>query len=140
MALLDAVPNQPWGRADPYVRDHIAGHTLEAGLLPQLLTDPGLFVHADPVRLRAAIEAVPTEGLGAAARSYLRTAPLLTRTEAPAQLRAALLETAFVEDGLPEYAAAVHRLGIDLPWQTFWSLPLPGHPRGDHREHPGVRR
>ncbi|MBT2511948.1 ATP-binding protein [Streptomyces sp. ISL-98] len=126
VALLEAVPNQDWGRADPYVRDHIAGHTLEAGLLPQLLTDPGLFVHADPVRLRAAIEAVPTEGLGAAARTYLRTAPLLTRTEAPAQLRAALLETAFVEDGLPEYAAAVHRLGIDLPWQTLWSLPVPG--------------
>ncbi|MGW0311534.1 hypothetical protein [Streptomyces flavidovirens] len=54
------------------------------------------------MRLRAALEAVPPEGLGAAARSYLRTAPLLTRTEAPAQLRAALLETAFVEDGLPE--------------------------------------
>ncbi|GAA2967441.1 ATP-binding protein [Streptomyces enissocaesilis] len=126
VALLEAVPNQDWSRADPYVRDHIAGHTLEAGLLPQLLTDPGLFVHADPVRLRAAIEAVPAEGLGAAARTYLRTAPLLTRTEAPAQLRAALLETAFVEDGLPEYAAAVHRLGIDLPWQTLWSLPVPG--------------
>ncbi|WP_051338459.1 hypothetical protein [Streptomyces flavidovirens] len=126
VALLDAVPNQDWGQAAPYIRDHIAGHTLEAGLLPQLLTDPGLFVHADPVRLRAAIEAVPTQGLGAAARSYLRTAPLLTRTEAPAHLRAALLETAFVEDGLPEYAAAVHRLGIDLPWQTLWSLPAPG--------------
>ncbi|MGW7054737.1 ATP-binding protein [Streptomyces sp. NPDC054887] len=126
VALLEAVPHQDWSRADPYVRDNIAGHTLEAGLLPQLLTDPGLFVHADPVRLRAAIEAVPTEGLGAAARSYLRTAPLLTRTQAPAELRAALLETAFVEDGLPEYAAAVHRLGIDLPWQTLWSLPVQG--------------
>ncbi|WP_244316030.1 ATP-binding protein [Streptomyces albidochromogenes] len=126
VALLEAVPDQDWSRADPYVRDYIAGHTLEAGLLPQLLTDPGLFVHADPVRLRAAIEAAPIEALGAAALTYLRIAPLLTRTQAPAQLRAALLETAFVEDGLPEYAAAVHRLGIDLPWQTLWSLPVPG--------------
>ncbi|MGW1028631.1 ATP-binding protein [Streptomyces sp. NPDC002577] len=126
MALLEAVPDQDWSKADPYVRDHIAGHTLEAGLLPQLLTDPGLFVHADPVPLRAAIEAVPTEELGAPARAYLRTAPLLTRTQVPATLRAALLETAFVEDGLPEYADAVHRLGLDLPWQTLWSLPVPG--------------
>ncbi|MEW2402673.1 ATP-binding protein [Streptomyces sp. NPDC046862] len=127
MALLEAVPEQDWGRADPYVRDHIAGHTLEAGLLPQLLTDPGLFVHADPVPLRAAIEAVPTEELGAPARTYLRTAPLLTRTQASTTLRAALLETAFVEDGLPEYADAVHRrLGVELPWQTLWSLPVPG--------------
>ena len=127
MALLESVPEQDWSKADPYVRDHIAGHTLEAGLLPQLLTDPGLFVHADPVPLRAAIEVVPTEELGAPARTYLRTAPLLTRTQAPAALRAALLETAFVEDGLPEYAAAIHhRLGLDLPWQTLWSLPVPG--------------
>ncbi|CAL9424948.1 hypothetical protein SUDANB145_01928 [Streptomyces sp. enrichment culture] len=126
MALLEAVPDQDWSKADPYVRDHLAGHTLEAGLLPQLLTDPGLFVHADPVPLRAAVEAVPAESLGAPARTYLRTAPLLTRTEAPAVLRAALLETAFVEDGLPEYAEALHRLGLDLPWQTLWSLPVPG--------------
>ncbi|CAM5556299.1 ATP-binding protein [Streptomyces viridochromogenes] len=127
MALLEAVPDQDWGKADPYVRDHIAGHTLEAGLLPQLLTDPGLFVHADPVPLRAAVEAVPLEQLGPPARTYLRTAPLLTRTQAPTLLRAALLETAFVEDGLPEYAEAIHgRLGLDLPWQTLWSLPVAG--------------
>ncbi|MFD7388720.1 ATP-binding protein [Streptomyces sp. NPDC059852] len=127
MSLLEAVPEQDWGKADPYVRDHIAGHTLEAGLLPQLLTDPGLFVHADPVPLRAAVEAVPLEQLGAPARTYLRTAPLLTRTQAPAELRAAFLETAFVEDGLPEYAEAIReRLGLELPWQTLWSLPVNG--------------
>ncbi|MFG3186821.1 ATP-binding protein [Streptomyces nigra] len=127
MSLLEAVPEQDWGKADPYVRDHIAGHTLEAGLLPQLLTDPGLFVHADPVPLRAAVEAVPLDQLGAPARTYLRTAPLLTRTQAPAELRAAFLETAFVEDGLPEYAEAIReRLGLELPWQTLWSLPVAG--------------
>ncbi|CAL9546694.1 hypothetical protein SUDANB58_04362 [Streptomyces sp. enrichment culture] len=126
MALLEAVPEQDWSKADPYVRDHIAGHTLAAGLLPQLLTDPGLFVHADPVPLRAAVEAVPPETLGAPARTYLRTAPLLTRHEASELWRAALLETAFVEDGLPEYADAVHRLGLDLPWRTLWSLPVTG--------------
>ncbi|KUL40238.1 hypothetical protein [Streptomyces regalis] len=127
MALLEAVPEQDWSKADPYVRDHIAGHTLEAGLLPQLLTDPALFVHADSVPLRAAIEAVPAEELGAPARTYLRTAPLLTRTQAPTTLRAALLETAFVEDGLADYAEAIHqRLGLELPWQTLWSLSLLG--------------
>ncbi|WP_030896526.1 hypothetical protein, partial [Streptomyces sp. NRRL S-474] len=126
MALLEAVPEQDWSKAEPYVRDHIAGHTLAAGLLPQLLTDPGLFVHADPVPLRAAIEAVPVEELGAPARTYLRTAPLLTRNEVSEPWRAALLETAFVEDGLPEYARALHRLGFELPWQTLWSLPVSG--------------
>ncbi|MFM9373047.1 ATP-binding protein [Streptomyces sp. Da 82-17] len=126
MALLEAVPGQDWSQADPYVRDHIAGHTLEAGLLPQLLTDPGLFVHADPTVLRAAVEAVPAEQLGEPARTYLHTVPLLSRTQAPAPARAALLESAFVEDGLVEYGAAVHRLGIPLPWQTLWSVRLAG--------------
>ncbi|WP_240167716.1 ATP-binding protein [Streptomyces noursei] len=126
MALLEAVPQQDWSQADPYVRDYLAAHTLEAGLLPQLLTDPGLFTHADPTRLRTAVEAVPLDQLGAPARTYLRTAPLLTRSEAPLDMRAALLETAFVEDGLLPYAEALHGLGLDLPWRTLWSLPLPG--------------
>ncbi|MFE1768704.1 ATP-binding protein [Streptomyces angustmyceticus] len=126
MALLEAVPQQDWSRADPYVRDHLAAHTLDAGLLPQLLTDPGLFAHADPVTMRAAIEAVPPEQLGAPARTYLRTAPLLTRSEAPAELRAAFLESAFVEDGLVAYAEALHTLGFRLPWRTLWSVPLVG--------------
>ncbi|MEU9122099.1 ATP-binding protein [Streptomyces sp. NPDC048506] len=126
MALLEAVPQQDWSRADPYVRNHLAAHTLEAGLLPQLLTDPGLFAHADPVALRTAVEAVPLEQLGAPARTYLRTAPLLTRSQAPADLRAAFLETAFVEDGLVPYAEALHTLGLTLPWRTLWSVPLTG--------------
>ncbi|MFE7613218.1 ATP-binding protein [Streptomyces celluloflavus] len=126
MALLAAVPGQDWSRADPYLRDHLAAHTLDAGLLPQLLTDPGLFTHADPVALRAAVEAVPYDALGAPARTYLRTAPLLTRIRASAGMRAALLETAFVEDGLTPYAEVLHGLGLDLPWRTLWSVPLPG--------------
>ncbi|MBT2490905.1 ATP-binding protein [Streptomyces sp. ISL-96] len=124
MALLESVPGQDWSKADPYVRDYIAAHTLEAGLLPQLLTDPGLFVYAAPVPLRAAVEAVPAQALGAPGRTYLRIAPLLTRTQAPTLARAALLESAFVEDELPDFAAAVHRLGLDLPWQTLWSVRL----------------
>ncbi|MFG2288695.1 ATP-binding protein [Streptomyces sp. NPDC048595] len=126
MTLLEAVPQQDWSQADPYIRDHLAAHTLEAGLLPQLLTDPGLFAHADPVTLRAAIEAVPVEQLGAPARTYLRTAPLLTRSQASATMRAALLETAFVEDGLAPYAQALHARGFTLPWRTLWSVPLAG--------------
>ncbi|WP_043270881.1 hypothetical protein [Streptomyces sp. CT34] len=126
MALLEAVPRQNWSLADPYVRDYLAAHTLDAGLLPQLLTDPGLFAHADPVALRAAVEAVPPDQLGAPAHTYLRTAPLLTRSEAPVEMRAALLESAFVEDGLQPYADALHGLGFALPWRTLWSLPLAG--------------
>ncbi|MEB8339383.1 ATP-binding protein [Streptomyces endophyticus] len=126
MELLEAVPDQDWAKAGEYVRDRIAGHTLEAGLLPRLLTDPNLFAQADPVLLRAAVEALPYEELDAPARTYLRTAPLLTRTQAPAMLRAAFLETAFVEDGLPEYAAVLRSALPGLPWHTLWSVPVGG--------------
>jgi hypothetical protein len=126
VALLEQVPGQNWAKADPYVRDYVAGHALAAGLLPQLLTDPALFTYADPVALRAAVDAVPLEALGAPARTYRRLAPLLTRSEAPELLRAALLETAFVEDGLRDYAEAVHALGLPLPWRTLWSVTVPG--------------
>ncbi|MFJ8951135.1 ATP-binding protein [Streptomyces sp. NPDC102381] len=126
MELLEAVPEQDWAKAGEYVRDRIAGHTLEAGLLPRLLTDPNLFAQADPVLLRAAVEALPYEQLDAPARTYLRTAPLLTRTQAPAMLRAALLETAFVEDGLPEYAAVLRGALPELAWHTLWSVSVAG--------------
>ncbi|MFJ6747641.1 ATP-binding protein [Streptomyces sp. NPDC091266] len=126
MSLLEAVPDQDWSRADPYIRDHLAAHTLDAGLLPRLMTDPGLFAHADPVSLRAAIEAVPLDQVGPPGRTYLRTAPLLTRSQASAVMRAALLETAFVEDGLTPYAEALHGLGLPLPWRTLWSVPVAG--------------
>ncbi|MFJ5676926.1 ATP-binding protein [Streptomyces sp. NPDC093097] len=126
MALLAEVPQQDWSLADPYVRDHLAGHTLDAGLLPQLLTDPALFTYADPIALHTAVAAVPLDQLGAPARTYLRTAPLLGRPGIPPAMRAALLETAFVEDGLLPYAQALYELGLDLPWRTLWSVPLPG--------------
>lgn len=64
--------------------------------------------------------------MDAPARTYLRTAPLLTRTQAPVVLRAALLETAFVEDGLPEYAAVLRRKVPELPWHTLWSVRVAG--------------
>ncbi|MEB8343987.1 ATP-binding protein [Streptomyces endophyticus] len=111
-ALLGQVPDQDWSRAARYVRDGIAGHALGAGQLPRLLTDPSLMAYADPVALRAAVEEVEADEASAArlpppARTYLRTAPLLTRTQADPPLRAKLLAAAFDEDGLPEYAQAL---------------------------------
>ncbi|MFJ4716048.1 hypothetical protein [Streptomyces sp. NPDC088785] len=112
MELLGRVPDQDWARAEPYVRDAIAGHALGAGQLPRLLTDPSLMAYADPVVLRAAIEEVAADEAAAGqlpppALTYLRAAPLLTRTQADPPLRARILAAAFDEDGLPEYAQAL---------------------------------
>ncbi|MFF3496742.1 SUKH-4 family immunity protein [Streptomyces sp. NPDC002795] len=109
MELLERVPAEGWEHADPYVRDGIVGHLLGAGQLPRLLKDPWLLVHTDPVVLRAAVEEVAADAshsseLPAPGRTYLRIAPLLTRTQAGPAQRARMLASAFEEDGLTQYA------------------------------------
>lgn len=116
MELLERVPEEGWEQADPYVRDGIVGHLLGAGQLPRLLKDPWLLAHTDPVVLRAALDEITTQpgvrdSLPAPGRTYLRIAPLLTRTQAGPAQRARMLAAAFEEDGLTEYAAALGSAG-----------------------------
>ncbi|MFZ3567757.1 SUKH-4 family immunity protein [Streptomyces sp. BH097] len=112
MELAERVPDEGWEQADPYVRDGIVGHLLGAGQLPRLLKDPWLLVHADPVVLRAALEEIAPDdraraSLPAPGRTYLRIAPLMTRTQAGPAQRARMLASAFEEDGLAQYADAL---------------------------------
>lgn len=116
MELLERVPEEGWEQADAYVRDGIVGHLLGAGQLPRLLKDPWLLVHTDPVVLRAALEEIAPDdrtraSLPAPGRTYLRIAPLLTRTQAGPEQRARMLAAAFEEDGLTQYAAALGSVG-----------------------------
>ncbi|MFZ3560243.1 SUKH-4 family immunity protein [Streptomyces sp. BH055] len=112
MELADRVPDEGWEQADPYVRDGIVGHLLGAGQLPRLLKDPWLLVYADPVVLRAALEEIAPDdraraSLPAPGRTYLRIAPLMTRSQAGPAQRARMLASAFEEDGLTQYADAL---------------------------------
>ncbi|MGW4695773.1 ATP-binding protein [Kitasatospora cineracea] len=112
-----------WAAAAPYVREQLVGHALEGGLLPGLLADPGFLLHAEQVRLRAAVEHLVATGaeLPPPARTWLRLAPLFTRQELGPELRAALLEHAARQDGLP-----APEFGLPLPWRTLWARPLDG--------------
>ncbi|MGE7438259.1 ATP-binding protein [Kitasatospora sp. NPDC001175] len=125
-ALLATLPSggpERWTAAGPYVRKQLIGHALEGGILPELLADPGFLLYAEQVPLRAAVEHLAAAGaeLPMAARTWLRLAPLFTRTAVGPVLRAALLEHAFRQDGL-----AAPEFGIELPWRTLWAKPLPG--------------
>ncbi|GJF34851.1 hypothetical protein KNE206_75510 [Kitasatospora sp. NE20-6] len=125
-ALAAGVPGDGpgrWAQARPYVREQLAGHALEGGLLPDLLADPGFLLHAGQVGLRAAVEHLAAGGgeLPPIARTWLRLAPLFTRHEAGPGLRAGLLDHACHQDGLP-----APDLGTDLPWRTLWARPLAG--------------
>ncbi|WP_371479843.1 ATP-binding protein [Kitasatospora sp. NBC_00315] len=124
-ALLDTVPvggPDRWTRADPYVHAQLTGHALAAGRLPELLADPGFVLHAPQVALRTAAEHLSRSGvdLPPLARTWLRLAPLFTRTGAGPAERAGLLEHAAHRDGLPTLD-----LGPGLPWHTLWWQPLP---------------
>ncbi|GJF33890.1 hypothetical protein KNE206_65900 [Kitasatospora sp. NE20-6] len=118
----DAGPSR-WASAPAYVREQLVGHALEGGVLPELLADPGFLLHTDQVRLRTAAEQLAADGvaLPALARTWLRLAPVFTRNRPDTVLRAALLEHACRQDGLP-----VPDFGLDLPWETLWARPLPG--------------
>ncbi len=127
--LLDTVTEgtpgpgpERWARAGLYVHEQLTGHALEAGLLPGLLADPGFLLHGPQVLLRAGAEHLDRAGadLPPLARTWLRLAPLLTRSEVGPAQRAGLLENACRQDGLP-----APDLGPDLPWHTLWWHPLP---------------
>ncbi|MFJ1705055.1 ATP-binding protein [Kitasatospora sp. NPDC088346] len=123
LATLPAGGPGRWAAAPAYVRAQLLGHALEGGLLPELLADPGFLLHAEQVPLRAAVEHLAAGGvdLPPVARVWLRLAPLFTRTEAGPVLRAALLEHACRQDGLP-----APDFGLTLPWETLWAHPLSG--------------
>lgn len=147
MELADRVPDEGWEQADPYVRDGIVGHLLGAGELPRLLKDPWLLVHADPVVLRAALEEIAPDdraraSLPAPGRTYLRIAPLMTRSQAGPAQRARMLASAFEEDGLTQYAGALGSTApaasrptptptptvVDYPLAPPAASPQPQHP------------
>ncbi|MEV6212759.1 ATP-binding protein [Kitasatospora sp. NPDC051914] len=124
-ALLTGLPEGPtrWSEAPAYAHTGLIRHALEGGLLPELMADPAFLVHADQVVLRAAAEHLTRTGteLPAVGRTWLRLAPLFTRTEADPRTVAGLLEHGCRLDGL-----SVSEFGVDLPWHTLWHRPLAG--------------
>ncbi|MFI9787661.1 ATP-binding protein [Kitasatospora sp. NPDC051984] len=122
LATLDGDRPQRWADTPRYVREQLAGHALHGGLLDQLLTDPGFLLHAEQHRLRAAVDRLDPAALPPLGRTWLRLAPLFTRQELDVELRAALLDHAARQDGLP----GVDTTGLDVPWHTLWARPLTG--------------
>ncbi|MCU7825278.1 ATP-binding protein [Kitasatospora sp. DSM 101779] len=124
-ALLARLPEGPgrWSGASAYARTGLIRHALEGGVLVELMADPAFLVHADQVVLRAAAEHLAGTGaeLPAVGRTWLRLAPLFTRTQADPRTVAGLLEHGCRLDGL-----SVSEFGVDLPWHTLWHRPLVG--------------
>ena len=91
-ALEATVPDRDWSRAPPYVRAHLATHAAAAGVLDELLQEPGFLVAAEPAALLAALPTVTTTTAAPVRRAYRQVAHLLGRRPDPE--RASYLELA----------------------------------------------
>ncbi|CAL9623929.1 hypothetical protein [Streptomyces sp. enrichment culture] len=102
-ALLATVSGRgvgPWESAHPYLRRHLAGHALAAGLLPDLLRDLGFLVCSDPARTAAAVRSLPGRFTLPVARLYLRAAHRLPGRPVQERLRVLQMTALFEEPSL----------------------------------------
>ena len=83
---VSAVHGLDWGRAHPYTLAHLATHARRAGLLDDLLQDPGYLVNAIPAGLLAALPAARTPSghrVGAAYRGRSTSSGISRSSSAP---------------------------------------------------------
>ena len=122
-----------WGRAHPYTLAHLATHARRAGLLDDLLQDPGYLVNAIPAGLLAALPAARTPSGHRVGAAYQRAVHQFRNQ--PEQQRASYLEFAARIARAPELAAQVdarfpHRRW-SIPW-THWPPEYPHQVLGGH--------
>jgi hypothetical protein len=124
-ALLDAVPKRPdgisraWSAAHPYLTRHLATHAAVAGLLDELLDDPGFLLAADSARLLRALPTANTPAGRQAAEVYRLAVHQLR--DRPVEEAAAYLEFAARQQRADDLADRIERLGLAQPWSVRWA-------------------
>jgi len=134
--LIDRVPvahGLDWSRAHPYTLAHLATHAQRAGLLDDLLLDPGYLVNAVPAGLLAALPAARDPAARRAGVAYQRAVHQFR--DQPERQRASYLQFAARIARAPELAAQVdarfpHRRW-SIPW-THWPPEYPHRVLGGH--------
>jgi hypothetical protein len=124
-ALLDAVSKRPdgisraWSAAHPYLTRHLATHAAVAGLLDELLDDPGFLLAADSARLLRALPTANTPAGRQAAEVYRLAVHQLR--DRPVEEAAAYLEFAARQQRADDLADRIERLGLAQPWSVRWA-------------------
>jgi WD40 repeat protein len=132
-ALFAQVPSRPggsgrdWSAAHPYLTRHLASHAARAGLLDELLVDPGFLLAADPARLLHALPATSTSA-GRQAAGVFRLAVHQLR-DCPVEEAAAYLELTARQQHADDLADGIQGLGFAQPWSARWAVwqPAPAH-------------
>ncbi|MDT0269130.1 caspase family protein [Streptomyces sp. DSM 44915] len=124
-ALLSLVPGTAQGRRDwfaaaPYVRQHLATHAAEAGVLDALVEDPGFLLASDPLALLRAFAATEGAGVRQVRGAYEQVAHRL-HGDRPLGERAADLQLSARRCGADQLAERIDDLAIDLPWTACWA-------------------
>ena len=123
--LLGTVARRPdgtrdWPTAHPYLHSHLAGHAAAAGVLDQLLQDPGYLAAADPDRLMVALPSVTGSATRLARGVYRRAFDDLRSSTAPE--RSSYLELAARQAGADDLAEQFSRAEPSRPWSTRWAF------------------
>jgi|GEM_PF-5259502 len=119
-ALLDTIPTsgtiqRDWSNVQPYVRNHVAEHAAAAGILHEVLIDPGFLLYANCDRLLNAIAASSEALSDEVVRSY-KAASIHLRSK-PRDEAAAYLELTARQNGLNWKLSDL----VPTPWKSLWA-------------------
>ncbi|MEU9285625.1 caspase family protein [Streptomyces sp. NPDC048275] len=119
-----------WFAAHSYVRAHLATHAAAAGVLSELVRDPGFLLAAEQLALLQAFSNAPTGTTGSIRTAYEQVAHLLT-TSRPLGERAAYLQLSARRCQCGDLATRIDELDLLLPWSARWAV---WSPTGAHRQ------
>jgi hypothetical protein len=123
--LRDGVPpagdgiGREWRAAHSYVQRHLATHAASAGLLDELIGDPGFLLAADPPRLLRMLSTVTGEEAWAVRSAYQQAVHHLISK--PASERASYLQLAARCCGADRLAELIPKARSPQAWSVPWA-------------------
>nr|WP_272919712.1 caspase family protein [Streptomyces sp. SID4945] len=119
-ALRELVREGDWFAAPSYVRHHLATHAAAAGLLGQLIADPGFLLAAEPLALLGALASVTGPEERQVRSAYEQVAHRLG-ADRPLPDRAADLQLSARRCGADALADRIDALALDPAWSARWA-------------------
>lgn len=124
-ALSSLVPPAPDGRREwfaavPYVGQYLATHAAAAGMLGELIEDPGFLLASEPLSLLRAFASIEGEGPRRIRGAYEQVAHRLA-ADRPLEERAADLQLSARRCEANRLADCIEELGVSLPWSACWA-------------------
>jgi WD40 repeat protein len=111
--------SKDWAKAHPYIRSHLAVHAARAGILDDLMGDPGFLLFSNPTRLLRAAQACRTTEAKETGSLYQR-AMVYAKGQSTAEL-AAYFRMLLMESGLEQLAQRLEAGCDPASWSCRWT-------------------